>query len=71
LWLRTDSILDRHWLATKMLASELGERGVVRRDRAQEILDRWMPVCAGSMLEALGHQQPVCQYVASTAEIPQ
>jgi hypothetical protein len=59
LWLRTDCILERHWLATKMLASELRERGVVRRDRAQDILDRWMPVRGGSMLEALGYQQPV------------
>ena len=32
LWLRTDSILERHRLATKMLASELSEKGVVRRD---------------------------------------
>jgi hypothetical protein len=30
-----------------------------------------MPVRGGSMLEALGCQQPVCQYVAPTAEIPQ
>jgi hypothetical protein len=71
LWLRTDSILERHWLATKMLASELRDRGVVRRDRAQDILDRWMPVRGGSMLEALGYQQPVSQYFTLTAEIPQ
>jgi len=71
LWLRTDIILERHWLATKMLASELRDSGVVRRDRAQDLLDRWMPVRGGSMLEALGYQQPVSQYVTSTAEIPQ
>jgi len=71
LWLRTDSILERHWLATKMLASELSEKGVVRRDRAQDLLDRWMPVRGGSMLEALGYQQPVGQFFISTAEIPQ
>ena len=68
---RTDGILERHWLAVKMLGPELRDRGVVRRDRAQDILDRWMPVRGGSMLEALGYQQPVCQYVTSTAEIPQ
>jgi len=71
LWLRTDSILERHWLATKTLASELRDRGVVRRDRAQDLLDGWMPVRGGSMLEALGYHQPVSQYVTSTAKIPQ
>ena len=54
--IEASSILEHHWLATKMLASELRERGVVRRDRAQDILDRWMPVRGGSMLEALGYQ---------------
>ena len=33
LWLRTDCILECHWLATKVLALEVSERGVVRRDR--------------------------------------
>jgi len=53
LWLRTDSILERHWLATKLLASELRATGTVRRDRAQELLDRWMPVSGESLFQVL------------------
>lgn len=57
LWLRTDDILDRHWLAVKMLASEIRTTRTVRRDRAQELLDHWMPLRGGSILEAFGWQQ--------------
>ena len=53
LWLRTDGILERHWLAVKMLASELRATGTVRRDRAQQILDRWMPVRGESLFHVL------------------
>jgi hypothetical protein len=54
LWIRTDSTLAQHWLAVKMLSSELRSTGTVRRDRAQELLDRWMPV--------KGEQQPPVGY---------
>ena len=70
-WLRTDAILERHWLAVKMLASELRATGTVRRNRAQDLLDRWMPLRGTSILEALGYPQATCQYVKSTAENPQ
>jgi len=53
LWLRTDAILERHWLAVKMLAIELGTTGTVRRDRAQELLDRWMPFRGESLFQVL------------------
>jgi hypothetical protein len=56
-WLRTDDILDRHWLAVKMLAPELRVNGMLRRDLVQEILDRWMPLRGESIPQALGWQE--------------
>ena len=56
LWLQTDSILERNWLAVKMVAFELHDQGVIRRDRCQQILDRWMGIPSESILEALGLQ---------------
>jgi hypothetical protein len=53
LWIRTDAVLERHRLAVKMLAIGLRATGIVRRDRAQELLDRWMPVKGESLFEAL------------------
>ena len=35
LWIRTDAILAQHWLAVKMLASELHATGTMRRARAR------------------------------------
>ena len=58
LWLRTDAILGQHWLAVKMLALELQQTGTVRRDRAQELLDRWMPVRGESLFEVLANLNP-------------
>lgn len=55
LWLRTDDVLGQHWLAVKMLALELQQTGTVRRDRAQEILDRWMPVRGESLFQVLAN----------------
>lgn len=53
LWIRTDTVLERRWLAVKMLAIELRATGTVHRERAQELLDRWMPVKGESLFEAL------------------
>jgi hypothetical protein len=53
LWIRADGILERHWLAVKMVAQELSATGTVRRARAQELLDRWMLVKGESLFEAL------------------
>ena len=69
LWIRTDGILERHWLAMKMVAQELGATGTVRRARAQELLDRWMPVQGGSLFEAfaglLNARVEVCDLAAA------
>lgn len=61
LWQRADAILEEHWLATKMLASELQMTGMVRRDRAREILDRWWKVPGTSLVEVLTRQKVVPQ----------
>ncbi len=53
LWIRTEEVLERHWLAVKMLAMELRATGTVHRARAQELLDRWMPVPGESLFQAL------------------
>jgi hypothetical protein len=57
LWLRTDAILAKHWLCVKMLSLELQRTGVVRRDRAQQIIDRWYGVPGNSLVEALTREQ--------------
>ncbi len=57
LWWRADAILDRHWLAVKMLALEVREKRSVGRDRARELLDRWMPVREHSLGEYLDARQ--------------
>lgn len=59
LWWRADAILDRHWLAVRMLAQEVREKKIVPRARAQELLERWMPVKEHSLMaffEAQGGQ---------------
>jgi hypothetical protein len=61
LWLRTDAILAEHWICLKMLSSELQRTGCVRRDRAQEIIDRWWHVRGASLLEALKQEIVVPQ----------
>jgi len=53
LWWRADAILDRHWLAVKMLALEIREKRSVNRERARELLDRWMPARERSLGEYL------------------
>jgi hypothetical protein len=53
LWIRTNGILERYWLAVKMVAQELSATGTVRRSRARELLDRWMPAKGESLFEAL------------------
>lgn len=58
LWLRTDAILAEHWLCLRMLSLELQRKGVVRRDRAQEIIDRWYGVPGNSLVEALTRTPP-------------
>jgi hypothetical protein len=58
-WWRADAILERHWLAVKLLAEEVKDKKIVPRARAQEILDRWMPVKEHSLVaffEAQGRQ---------------
>ena len=67
LWLRTDGILAQHWLAVKMLAMELHRTETVRRDRAQELLDRWMPVKGESLFEVLAKTQRL-QSVSPTVD---
>lgn len=57
LWIRTDGILVQHWLAVKILASELHATGTVRHARAQELLDRWMPVLGESLFQVLASAQ--------------
>jgi len=57
LWLRADAILGDHWLAVTMLAQEAREKRIVRRERAQEICERWMPVKAPSLSAFLGRPQ--------------
>lgn len=63
LWLRVDGILTAHWLATRVLAMELRANGVVRRHRAQKILDQWWYVPQGSMSEALARRGAVVRHV--------
>lgn len=58
LWLRTDILLGQHWLCVKMLAMELQRSGCVRRDRAQQIIDRWYRVPGTSLFEALTRTLP-------------
>jgi hypothetical protein len=53
LWIRTDAILAEHWICVRMLSLELQRTGVVRRDRAQEIIDRWWHVRGTSLVDAL------------------
>jgi hypothetical protein len=53
LWVRTDAILGEHWLCVKMLSLELQRTGCVRRDRAQQTIDRWWHVRGDSVFEAL------------------
>jgi len=65
LWLRTDGILAQHWLAVKMLAMELHRTETVRRDRAQELLDRWMPIRGESLYEVLANGQNLQGLAAS------
>ena len=57
MWIAVDHILDRHWLALKLLAEEVKQEKVVSRDRAQEILDRWMDVREHSISQYLRNQQ--------------
>ena len=52
-WWRADDILDRHWLAVRMLAQEVREKKIVPRARAQELLERWMPVKEHSLMDFL------------------
>ncbi len=52
-WWRADAILDRHWLAVRMLAQEVREKKIVPRARAQELLERWMPVKEHSLMDFL------------------
>lgn len=72
LWLRTDAILGQHWLAVKMLAFELQQTGTVRRDRAQELLDRWMQVRGESLFRVLANVNPqaVSAMNIQTADVP-
>ena len=70
LWIRTDGILAQHWLAVKMLASELRSTGTVRRDRAQELLDRWMPLRGDSLFQVLAGL-PNARVEAHDMAIPQ
>lgn len=59
LWWRADRLLDRHWLAVRMLAQEVREKKIVPRGRAMELLERWMPVKEHSLMaffEAQGGQ---------------
>lgn len=56
LWLSTDAILADHWLATKVLAMEIRAKGIVRRHRAQQILDGWWDARGTSVSEALASQ---------------
>jgi hypothetical protein len=49
--------MERHWLAVKMLALELRATGTVRRQRAQELLDRWIPVKGESLFQVLRNAQ--------------
>lgn len=58
LWLRTDEILAAHWLAVRMLSQELQRSGVVRRNRAQQIIDRWYGVPGNSLVEAIRRTLP-------------
>jgi hypothetical protein len=58
LWLRTDAILAEHWICLKMLSSELQRTGCVRRDRAQQIIDRWYGVLGNSLVEVLTRTPP-------------
>jgi hypothetical protein len=58
LWIRTDGILAEHWICVRMLSLELQHTGVVRRDRAQEIIDRWYDVPGTSLFEALTRTLP-------------
>ena len=56
-WWRADALLDKHWLAVKMLALEIHEKRAVGRERTRELLARWMPVRQHS----LGAYLEVCQ----------
>lgn len=57
MWKRADVILERHWLAATILASEVRERRIVGPERVQQILDRWMPVTAPSLSAFLNGSQ--------------
>ena len=57
LWHRTDALLGENWLCVKMLSLELQRTGCVRRDRAQQIIDRWCGVPEASLVEALKREQ--------------
>jgi hypothetical protein len=46
-------MLDLHWLAVTLLAQEVQDKKIVPRERAQEILDRWMPIRERSLTEYL------------------
>lgn len=50
---RADEMLDLHWLAVTLLAQEVQDKKIVPRERAQEILDRWMPIRERSLTEYL------------------
>ena len=51
LWLRTDAILERHWLA-RLLALSAAPPAPSAAP-AQELLDRWMPVRGESLFQVL------------------
>jgi hypothetical protein len=70
LWIRADGVLERHWLAVKMVAQELSATGTVRRARAQELLDCWMPVQAGSLFEALARLPSARVETAPASSVP-
>jgi hypothetical protein len=69
-WWRADAILDRHWLAVRMLAQEVREKKIVPRARAQEILDRWMPVKEHSLVAFFEAQGGQVARVGSAAADP-
>jgi len=54
-----------------MLAMELHRTEVVHRDRAQELLDRWMPVRGESLYEVLAKGQNVQGVTASISADPE
>jgi hypothetical protein len=56
LWIRTDAILAEHWICVRMLSLELQHTGVVRRARAQQIIEKFWSVRGDSLVDALTRQ---------------